>query len=357
METPVYLNRIEIAVPPYECHGEFVRAVPKLIPSEDLREKVEKSISRLGIERRFTVLQNGIDFDGNRPEAFYRFGKFPSIEQRMQVYQDQALPLASLALEPLLAKINRESITHLLLTSCTGFYAPGIDIDIVRKFRLSPSVERTLIGFMGCYAAIPALKLARRIVRSETSAKVLIVNLEMCTLHWREDVPLDQWISFLLFADGCAASLVSAEAGGIRLDGFFSDLIPDSLDLMRWTIGDNGFYMKLDAQIPKALRQGLRSGLDKVLHGKPLESIQSWAVHPGGRSIVDAVREELGLEERQLRHSREVLRDYGNMSSPTVMFVLKKIMEDPACRGPGCGMAFGPGLTLESFTYQNREDA
>jgi predicted naringenin-chalcone synthase len=351
MSSKAYLNRIETAVPPYECHGKFTRLLARLLPEGESREKLETTLRRLAIERRYTVLEPPFDFEGDRPDAFYRLGQFPSTAKRMQVYQQQALPLASLAIEPLLAGGLHSQITHLIVTSCTGFYAPGLDIDILQKFHLNPSVERNLIGYMGCYAGITGLKLAQHIVRSQPSAKVLMVNLELCSLHWRENVSFDQLISFLLFADGCAASIISADPVGLALEGFYTTCLEDSLDLMRWTISDEGFYMKLDARIPEGLTQILRDHRQKIFKGLPSQEFNSWAIHPGGRSILDAVQKELVLPDALMLPSRGILKNYGNMSSPTVMFVLKQIMEDPASQGWGCGMAFGPGLTLESFVY------
>lgn len=341
-----YLNQVATAVPEHESHRYFVDRLPDLVPRE-WGDKLRGAVAELGIERRYSVLPNLMDME--RPDPFYEAGKFPSTAERMQVYQREALPLAERAIQALNLKSFSE-ITHLILTSCTGFYAPGLDIDIVQKFGLSPTTERTLVGYMGCYAAITGLKLARHIVRSEPKAKVLLLNLELCSLHWRQTLSFDQIISFLLFADGCAASVVSAEPRGLSLDSFHSGVLPESLDLMQWTISDQGFYMKLDSRIPLALRVALEEF--KALQGEAFQAMKLWAIHPGGRSILDAAEDELQLPSSALAYSRGVLRDFGNMSSPTVMFVLKRILEDPQAKGAGAAMAFGPGLTLESFNFE-----
>ena len=354
MPTQAYLNQISTTVPAYECHQKFTQVLPALLPLPEARQKLEHVIARLGISQRYTVLEN---LFGVNSESFYSPGHFPSTETRMKTYQKEALPLALKAIQPLLEKLDPQSITHLLVTSCTGFYAPGIDIDIVRECGLMPSVERSLIGFMGCYAAISALRLARHIVKANPNAKVLMVNIELCSLHWREDVPFDQLVSFLLFADGAAASLISAEASGLRLDESYTAFFPDTLDLMRWTISDQGFYMKLDSQIPSALHQSLQAYEKQIFHGRARRDFQLWGIHPGGRSILDAAQAALEIPESEMHYSRSVLNDYGNMSSPTVMFVLKRILEDKTAHGFGSTMAFGPGLTLESFVFEKEKAA
>lgn len=349
--TKVFLNQIETAVPTYECHAQFLEILFQLITEKELKEKLEKIVQKLGIEKRYTVLKNAILSAENSEVPFYQWGNFPSTEVRMRAYQKEALPLACRALEPLLKENSPQTITHLILTSCTGFYAPGLDIEIIHEFNLNRSIERNIIGYMGCYAAITALRSAYHIVRSNPKAKVLMLNLELCTLHWREKASLDQVLSHLLFADGCAASLISAETRGFSLERFFTAFLPDSLDHMRWTIGDDGFYMTLDSRIPNELKHAIKSHSQKILHEKNKKDFNLWAIHPGGSAILDAVQEGFDLEDSALKDSREVLKQFGNMSSPTVMFVLKRLLENPNAFGWGSAIAFGPGLTLESFIF------
>lgn len=348
-DSNAYLNIIETAVPAFECHDDFKKLLPELV-APHMREKILSIASNLGIDKRYTVLSNAFEASGGAP-AFFQDNKTVTTAERMRAYQEHALPLAKLAIEPLLNQTDRNSITHLILTSCTGFYAPGPDIDIINAFGLAPTVKRTIIGFMGCYAAVPALRTAADIVKANPAARVLVVNLELCSLHFRHNAPLDQLVSFLLFADGCAASIVSAEPGGIKLGEFRSTVLPNSLDHMRWEIGNDGFAMCLDPQIPNMLEQALREDCANILGGKSPEEFSSWAVHPGGKGIVDATQAALSLPDKALISSREVLKNFGNMSSTTIMFVLKNILSRAECVGNGCGMAFGPGLTLESFLY------
>ena len=263
------------------------------------------------------------------------------------MFQDAALALARQAIAALDIGWERKSITHLIVASCTGFTAPGLDFHIMRDAGLNESVERTVVGFMGCFAAVNALKLARHIVRSEPHARVLVVSVELSSLHLQEQWELEKMLSFLLFGDGCGACLVSAEPIGLSLDHFHAEVIPRSAELITWHIRDQGFEMHLSGQVPGRIRRWLRE------HGTSLLGDRTnalWAVHAGGRSILDAVQHSLELPPDALRFSRDVLRDYGNMSSATLIFVLDRILRSRET-GDGMAMAFGPGLTVETFTF------
>jgi len=227
---------------------------------------------------------------------------------------------------------------------------PGLDLALIERCNLPSSVERCIVGFMGCYAAINALKLARHIVRSEPSARVLIVNLELCTLHLQETDDLERALTYLLFADGCAACLVTAEPHGIALDSFRALVVPDSAEMMTWKVQDFGFDMYLSGHIPAALQDALEANADSFLDPHARDEIELWAVHPGGRTVLDAVERALRLPSSALGFSRDVLRRYGNMSSATVMFVLHEMMQS-AGEKLGCAMAFGPGLTAETMLF------
>ena len=206
-------------------------------------------------------------------------------------------------------------------------------------------------GFMGCFAAVNALKLARHIVRSEPCAKVLVINLELCCLHLQEQWVIEKMLSFLLFGDGCGACLVSAEPTGLALDRFHAAVIPRTAEMITWHIRDQGFEMHLSGQVPGRIRRWLMEHGAALLGNRTADDIAIWAVHAGGRSILDAVQHGLALAPDTLRFSRDVLRDFGNMSSATLIFVLDRIMRAPGCSGDGLAMAFGPGLTVETFGF------
>jgi predicted naringenin-chalcone synthase len=351
--TTACINRIATAVPPHDVHGLFQDFIGSLLQGE--REKLllfRRMARRAGIEHRFSFLSpDELPFDAEyEGQPFYRRGRFPTTRQRMQRFEHDAPRLAQQAVERLIPAGERDSISHLLVTSCTGFSAPGIDLALTERCGLPSSVARCIIGFMGCYAAINALKMARDIVRSEPGARVLIVNLELCTLHLQETDDLEQALTFLLFADGCAACLVSAEPRGIALDSFRALVVPDSAELMTWTVQDSGFDMFLSGHIPAVLQGALQAHATEILQPRTRDEIDLWAVHPGGRTVLDAVERALELPASALRVSRDILRRYGNMSSATVMFVLQQMMQSGGGK-LGCAMAFGPGLTAETMLF------
>ena len=353
MPVGVYLNRIATAVPPHEVHAKFLSYVPRLIGDERERRIFTRLAAKARIERRFSVLEPSPDPDRLDCADFYAPGRFASTERRMKLYEEAAPRLTARAVSEVLRPGEASEITHLIITTCTGFYAPGLDLDLQRQFSLRNDLERSQIGFMGCHAAFNALKSAWHIVRSRPEAKVLIVNIELCSLHLQEGLEIEQLLAFMQFADGCAASIVSAEPMGLELEGFRSDVFPEGRELITWHITDLGFRMHLDPSLPHVLGSGLTSTAGKWLDPETRASFRFWAVHPGGRGILDAVEGKLGLNENHMRHSRSILRDFGNMSSATIMFVLRDILADPA-KGRGIAIGFGPGLTMESMFFVGR---
>jgi predicted naringenin-chalcone synthase len=350
-----YLNRVAIAVPEHEVHGAFIQVAEGLLRDRRSRRLFDRMVARSDISRRWSCLtpaQSGsneaVDADG-----FYIPGRFPSTAERMSRYEMEAPTLAVKAVERLcLGDSSLRQVTHIIVTSCTGLSAPGIDLELIRLCGLNPSIERTVIGFMGCNAAINALKLARHIVRSTPAAKVLVVSLELCTLHFQETEDIERLLMFLLFGDGCAAALISAEPSGLALDGFHAELVQQAANQITWNIRDFGFDMVLSGQIPATIASALRSASTRILSGTPPNAIELWAVHPGGRTVLDAVEEAFRLEPSALAASRRVLRDYGNMSSPTVLFVLEALMREELQPGTrGCAMAFGPGVAAETMLF------
>ncbi|MDB5402513.1 MAG: type polyketide synthase [Rhodopila sp.] len=347
--TQAWLNRIGTAVPSHDIHDAFVEFGRDTVTDWHKRALFDRLAKLSGIQHRYSIFE-----PGPRPRdrildaaGFYRRGAFPSTADRMALYEPHALDLAMAAVRKLDA--DPGAITHLIVASCTGFTAPGLDFQIMRAAGLPDSTQRTIVGFMGCFAAVNALRLADQIVRADRLSRVLVVNLELCSLHLREDFQdVPKMLSFLLFADGASAALVSADPTGIAIGRFQAAVIPRSHDLITWHIGDNGFEMHLSGQVPGRIRRWLPEHGAQLL---PSDPPALWAVHAGGRSILDAVQQGLGLPPDALRYSREILCDYGNMSSATLMFVLEKILLDPDGCGPGVGMAFGPGLSVETFAF------
>ncbi len=344
-----WLNRIGTAVPPHDIHDTFVEFGRETLSDWHKRALFDRMAKLSDIQHRYAIFQ-----PGPRPRdkildktGFYRRGAFPSTAARMALYEPHALDLAMRAVRDLDA--DPAEITHLVVASCTGFSAPGLDFQIMQAADLPDSTQRTIIGFMGCFAAVNALKFADQIVRADPRSRVLVVNLELCSLHLQEDFQnLPTMLSFLLFADGASAALVTAQPTGIALGRFQATVIPRSHDLITWHIGDSGFQMHLSGQVPGRIRRWLPEGGLKLL---PADPPTLWAVHAGGRSILDSVQQGLHLAPNALRYSRAILRDYGNMSSATLMFVLAAILRDHDGRGAGLGMAFGPGLSVESFAF------
>jgi len=352
--TTAYLNRVATAVPPHDMHTAFVGFAESMLPDGAKRNLFRRMARLSAIERRYSFLQPIATADGTWSDAdgLYVKGNFPSTARRMKAFEQFAPRLARCALDKLaLTEKERQGITHIIVTSCTGLYAPGLDYEVVNYLNLNPSAERTMIGFMGCYAAINALKAARHIVRSEPDARVLLMSLELCSLHMQETQDLEQLLAFLVFADGCAAYLVSAQPRGLALDSFLSLSIPATNHLITWRIGEQGFDMQLSGKLPAELRNGVAVAGSQIVRGNNPSSIDLWAVHPGGRTILDAVEQGLGLSPEKLADSRCILANFGNMSSASVMFVLEQLMRRTRSGQQGCAMSFGPGVTAETMLF------
>lgn len=345
-----FINRIGCAVPAHDFHRKFVEFAPLLLADRQQRQVFGRMAERCQIEHRFTCLPPSPDPSRLDAEGFYRCGSFPDTAQRMARYDREALPLARRAVADLALDFAADEITHLIVASCTGFAAPGLDLQLTAQLGLAATVERTIVGFMGCSAAIPALRLARHIVRADENARVLVVAVELCSLHLQESGRLEELLSFLHFADGCAAAVVSSRPFGIVIEGFGSTVLPATADRITWNIGAQGFAMHLSGQVPGAILRHLRERLSLLPEGD-CSAVSLWAVHPGGRSVLDAVAAGLELPQDSLLGPRRILRDYGNMSSATVLFVLREMMDRGAV-GAGCAMAFGPGIAVETMMFR-----
>jgi alpha-pyrone synthase len=343
------INAIGTATPDHDIHEAFIGWAQSRIADSRQAGLFRRMAGRSGIEHRYSVLPIGLD--GGSPVCeggFYAETDLPSTSARMALYAEQAPELALKAIRTLGALGD---ITHVVVASCTGFVAPGIDQILAERLGLNPSVERLLVGFMGCYAAISALRSARHIVRSDPDARVLVVTVELSTLHLQPDTGIEPLLAMLQFGDGAAAAIVSAEGPGFAIEGPFATTLPDSGRLIRWTIGDQGFAMHLSGEVPARIAEALKdSDFREVLTGGlAAQAIAAWAVHAGGRSILDAVEHGLGLDPAALDVSRRVLQANGNMSSSTLMFALAGFWD--ARPKNGVALAFGPGLAAEGFRF------
>lgn len=278
----------------------------------------------------------------------------PTTGARNAAYEREAPGLFEEAARKALGDMDPRRVTHVVTVSCTGFFAPGPDFELVKRLGLPAGTERYHLGFMGCYAALPALKMASQFVVANSDAVVLVVCAELCTLHLQASAALDAMISASVFADGAAAAVVAGPRPmrGFSLDGFASFVAPNSEGDMAWRIGDAGFDMILSTYVPDILQANIQGIVDSIVDDAA--AIDVWAVHPGGRAILDKVAAGLSLEDdAALAPSRHVLAEYGNMSSPTILFVLEEVLSregEDAVRGEDavCALAFGPGLTVET---------
>lgn len=351
----VFINEIATAAPETQVNQLFLEEAPKYLDNDKKRKLFQRMAQKGQIEKRYSVLPLESGDHGKGLLEFYKKSQFPSTDQRMRRYKQHALPLVKKTIENLKSRTSElQDITHVIVTSCTGFYAPGLDIEIVEHLGLSKNVERSIIGFMGCYAAFNAMKQAYHVVRSQPEAKVLMVNIELCTLHFQESSEIEPMLGFLIFADGCAASIISAESEGLEIQGFKNYLCSDEVDKITWDVGDQGFDMYLSTEVPKAIAKEIPSKIDHVLEGVKPEDIELWALHPGGRAILDALATQIQITDVKMEPSRKVLRNFGNMSSPSVVFVLKEHLYNVQSHGNGCAMAFGPGLTIESMRFHKK---
>lgn len=366
----VTLRALDIAVPPTPLLETDLRDVMMAQPelSRLGSRVVATAFNDSGIERRYTVMpewgatepvENPVFFD---PETRRLLN--PSTGTRNRAYAKMVMDLYIRAARGALDNsegIEASDVTHVITVSCTGFFAPGPDYKLVRELDLAPSVQRYHLGFMGCYAAFPALRQAKTICDADPQAVVLVVCAELCTLHAKPSTDQDTLLASSLFGDGAAAAVITGRdlpstRPVVQLDHFETVLTPVGEEDMAWDIGDNGFEMVLGTYVPHIIDDHIVEALTPLLASdppvaqRPYAEIEHWAIHPGGRSILDKVQAKLGLSPEQLVPAREVLHDYGNMSSATVLFVLKHILEQSSVADGDriCGMAFGPGLTVET---------
>ncbi len=359
------IAHIATAVPSY-CYQQgmlldFMQGIYGM--QGDEAKKLAQLYHRSGIETRYSALP---DYNGPTRILFPATSDmepFPSLEERMQIFLKEASTLAQKAILPCLEKVEVNEITHLITVSCTGLSAPGLEIQLMQSLGLNSNVQRSSVNFMGCYAAVHALRQADYICKSETSAKVLLVCVELCTLHFQKEQDMDNVTANLLFGDGAAAALVCGddwEGTGFLIRDFYSYLEVSGISDMAWNLSSKGFLMRLSGYIPQLIEKGFKKLVEDALHNLQLvpEDITHWAIHPGGRKILDLIYKEMEFKNGALEASYNVLKRYGNMSSPTILFVLKELWENKIRQNNATifGAAFGPGLTMETFVLQNRAE-
>jgi predicted naringenin-chalcone synthase len=323
------------------------------------RRKLDFLYRKSGIDSRHSVLD---DFQTEEVSDFTFFPKnkelhpFPGTAARMQVFEEKGPELAEQAVRSALqqAGVEANSLTHLILISCTGMVAPGLELDLMRRLDIPSSVERYCIHFMGCYAAFTGLRLADQLVKANPKSRVLVVSVELCTLHFQKEYTEDNLLANSLFGDGAAAALVMQSEKGLQIKNYFSEVLWEGEKDMAWKIGDFGFEMRLSQYIPSLLNQGIRRLRDLFEAKFNFSKVRHVAIHPGGKQILIQVQEAFGLSPEVNRHALEVLRTCGNMSSASILFVLERMLQDSSIQGDILALGFGPGLTLETTHYEKR---
>ncbi|MGI9542220.1 MAG: type III polyketide synthase [Cyclobacteriaceae bacterium] len=361
-----YISAMGLSNPPNRISqrqvAEFMVKAHQL--EGDAAHRLKALYRATGIGHRYSVLN---DYAKSLGEfEFYsnqlNLEPFPSTAERMAIYRPAALKLGTEAIERCLAggQVPSSQITHLITVSCTGMYAPGLDLDLVNALSLPTSIERTAINFMGCYAAMNALKVGRSICQAQPEANVLILCLEICSIHFQKEPTEDYLLSNALFGDGAAAVLLQSQPNherALQLVSAHCGLLPSSQESMAWEIGNLGFEMKLASYVPDLIGEGIQRLTQNLLSQAKIATtaIDFYAIHPGGKKILGKAEEALGICKQQNLPAHQVLREYGNMSSPTILFVLKKIWDqlgDQDREKHILAFAFGPGLTLESMLFK-----
>ena len=277
----------------------------------------------------------------------------PTTEKRMEIYSREVAPLAVKAGQRALqdSGVASGEITHLVTVSCTGFSAPGVDQVLVQTLELLPTVKRAHVGYMGCHGAINGLRVASAFAHEDPKACVLLCAVELCSLHYHYGWDPQRMIANALFGDGAAAVVGRAcsQRSGIRqLQASWSAYLPRSAQAMSWTIGDYGFEMTLSKRVPSLIVEHLRPTLTQWLaeQNLSLSEVRTWIIHPGGPRILDAVEASLELPPQASALSRSIFARIGNVSSPSVLFILERALQK-SLSAPAVMLAFGPGLVAE----------
>jgi predicted naringenin-chalcone synthase len=352
---------ISTVVPAYQHkQADLLQFMERAYDADDTQKRILRYLyQHSGIETRYSVIG---DYTLPMPEwTFFPrsddLEPFPDLEQRLEWFQQYALPLSlEAAMKCIEGKADKTEITHLITVSCTGMSAPGLELQLMEAMQLNASIYRTAINFMGCYAAIHALKQASQIIAEDADAKVLIVCTELCTLHFQKTFSENSVTAPLLFGDGAAAVLVANDTApqrGLGLKSFYSEILKEAKNDMSWNLSSKGFIMALSGVVPEIFQKEIEPMKQRALAKAGLtdEDIKYWCVHPGGKRILQGIAKGLSLKDDDLEASYLVLKRYGNMSSPTILFVLKEMWDTLVNDDKAhiFGIAFGPGLTMESL--------
>lgn len=333
---------------------------------ENVSRKLNVLFHNSGIHTRYSILP---DFGNIQSENgfFHVNQRVPDVTQRLTVFKENSASLAIAALKDAFQKLNTSiadfEITHLITVTCTGIYAPGLGAALIEQLDLPDDIFHTAINFMGCNAAFPALNLADMITKTDENAKVLIVCVELCTLHFQAVDNNDNLLANTIFGDGAAAVVVVSDTAakknrqaGLSINGFYSLLLYKGKNLMGWNITPQNFEMVLDTGIPGFIGSEVNEIVVKASEKLKTDpsAIDNWAIHPGGKKILDSIKNQMQLSDSDMQYSYKVLSDYGNMSSPTILFVLNEIMQAEHVDGESIfSIGFGPGLSIETalLTY------
>ena len=356
-----YITAIETAVPDHCFSQETLTSFYTDLTNDDtFKRKIKIVAGKTGIEKRYSVLNDfnteSADYELLSKELFVE----PGLTERMALYKKYATQLSLTAINKIKNfDSQKKEITHLITVTCTGMFAPGLDIELIRELDLNPTTQRSSVNFMGCNAAVIALKNADAICRSQPNANVLIICTELCTIHFQKRFNDDYILSNLIFGDGAAAVLMSSQPKEdayhkkVQINGFNSMILHNGYRDMAWQLSETGFIMNLTSYVPGLIKENILPMLDAI--GLIPSNITYWAIHPGGKKIVDDFAVALNLNKGLLTETYDVLKNFGNMSSPTVLFVLKQILEKSYAAKAGdqiFAAAFGPGLSIETMQLQ-----
>lgn len=355
---------IATALPPYKVAQSFAadELKKRMGGTSAISRMIDMAANQSGINQRFFVIPDG---DEKSTEMFFtKDGNYfsPDTKTRMIEYEKWSVELAKKAVIDLgeKNKIDFSLVDRLITISCTGFFAPGLDYELIKVFKISPTVKRTNIGFMGCAASLVGINSVWEAMKQNSNENILMVSVELCSLHLQTEPTRDNILANMIFADGAAAAFFSKrnilEKRKLEIQFTESYLFEDSAKFMGWKIGNNGFEMMLSSELPKIILNSAAPRAKEILvnNGIELSQIKHWALHPGGRAILDSLQNGLTLSDEQLKPSREILRNFGNLSSVSILFVLKNIIDNYSFQKDDycCAIAFGPGLTMELVLFK-----